>query len=818
MRRFAFSLAALGAIPVVCASASPAASAAISAATPAGFDELERPHQILVDVYYGDRKVGEAMAVASPGKLRFVDPGRLLGLIPDVIPSAELGAALSGELPSHSELVCQAGNTEKCGELSPDSAGIIFDEDRFRAILFLSPRFLRPVGPTDQAYLSSPTSPLSLTSSTGLAVSGSAAGQASYNLQNRTIVSLRNARLRSDFSYASHFGIVADDLVAEVDRRDFRYSGGLFWAPGLDLTGQRRIAGVGVGTQFDTRADRDTLEGTPIVLFLQQPARVEMVVDGRLVASRAYGAGNVVVDTSELPDGSYPLVLKVRGEDGREREERRFFVKNAQIAPVGQPLYFAYAGLLANTRPDRPISLSNSFYYQLGTARRFSQSLALDLSAVGADGKNMVEGGAWLVTRYGRMRVAALVSTKGDRAALLQIGSSGFGRVNLNLDVRRVWSSDERPLIPLSAPADNFGTTAPTGAQTGSGSYSQLTGSIGYTLGSAYLSVIGSFRRDHGPRSDYTVGPSLNCPLISKNGFQLLLQADAQRTSTTTSGFVGFRAQLTRNNLSFISTLGHATRRGGEGSLGDADRTTRSLSADYFYEAADRTQVSGSAGFDRNLDSDEVHASGAIYSRFGSARGDLLHSFGGEGGLQYGLTLQTGAAINRHDAALGGRDIEESALLVSLDGDRGDSAFDVLVNGQRRGRIGAGQLLPIFLQAYREYQVRLRPIGATSVDFDSSTRKITLYPGNVQYLRWDARRLFTVFGQAMRPDGRPLANAAVQSARGIGETDQHGYFQIDVAAGDMLSFVSAGAPSCEARMGATVPREDFVALGKVICR
>ena len=91
-------------------------------------------------------------------------------------------------------------------------------------------------------------------------------------------------------------------------------------------------------------------------------------------------------------------------------------------------------------------------------------------------------------------------------------------------------------------------------------------------------------------------------------------------------------------------------------------------------------------------------------------------------------------------------------------------------------------------------------------------------PGGPADLRWELRRLFTVFGQATRADGRPLANAAVQSGRGIGETDQNGYFQIDVAAGDMLSFTAGGAASCEARIGATAPREDFVALGKVICR
>lgn len=819
MLRLAVLTAALAAAMFTAQSAHAAAGAAIeSAGAPPGFDQLARPRQILVDVYFGGSKVGEAMAIASPGRLHFVDPGKLLALLPQIIPSPELLETLEGDLPTHSDLVCSPGNQGQCGELSPETVGLIFDEDRFRATLFFAPSIVRAVRPSEDIYLSPPKAPLSLTSSAGFAVSGSDSTSPSYNVQNRTIVSLRNARIRADSSYASHLGLIVDDLVGEVDSRDLRYSGGLFWAPGLDLTGNRRIAGVGIGTQFDTRADRDTLQGTPLVVFLQQPARVEMIVDNRLVTSRAYGPGNNILDTSELPSGSYPVLLRIREQDGAVREEQRFFVKNAQIAPVGQPLYFMYAGFLANTRRDRLISLSDTFYYQVGTARRLNDSLAVDLSAVGAGRKNMVEAGAWLVTRYGRMRVAGLVATSGDHAALLQLGSSGLGRLNFNFDLRRVWSSDGGPLIPLPATIDNFGSTTPTGAQIGSGSYTQVSGSIGYALGAAYLSVVGSLRHDRGVRGDYTIGPSLNWPIISRGGVQLALQADVQKTRTTTAGFIGFRVQLTKRALSVLGTVSHATRRTEGGGPDDASRMIGSLTAQYFHEARDRTQIAASAGIARNLDSSEVHANGTIYSRFGSARGDLLHPLGGKGGLQYGLTVQSGAAVNGNALAVGGRDIGESALVVSLDGERGRSAFEVLVNGQPRGRIAAGQSLPIFLPPYREYKVRIRPVGSASVDYDTGAREITLYPGNVERMIWIARSFFTAFGQALRPDGRPVANAAVQSPSGIGETDDHGYFQIDVAAGDTLSFDSAATGSCQAAVGTPKTRKDLVALGKVVCR
>lgn len=819
MLGIAARLAVFAAAAMAAAPAAQAASSAIElVGAPAGFDQLARPRELLVDIYYGDRKVGEAMAVVAPGTLRFADPSKVAALVPKLVSSPEIIAALSGDLPSHPELVCSPGNSSHCGELSTQGAGIIFDEDHFRVSLFFAARFVRTSPAVADVYLKAPTGPLSLTSSSGLALSGSTGTPATYNLQNRTILSLRNARIRADSSYAAKLGLVVDDLVGEVDRKDLRYSAGLFWAPGLDLTGQRRIVGIGVGTQFDTRADRDILEGTPLVLFLQQTARVELVVEGRLVTSRTYGAGNNVLDTSALPDGSYPVVLRIRQENGMVHEEQRFFVKNAQIAPVGQPLLFAYAGMLANARRFRPISLSNDFYYQIGTARRLNRSIALDVSAIGAGDKNMLEAGGWLITRVGRLRVAGLVSTKGDKGGLLQLGSSGHGSINFNFDIRRVWSSDGRPLIPLPAYVDSFGSAAPTGAQVGNGSYTQVSGSIGYSLGRAYLSVIGSLRHDAGFPMDYTVGPNLNWPIVSKRGVELVLQADAQRTRTTTAAFAGFRLQFTSNRMSLLSTTGHATRRTEGHSGGDADRMVRSFSAEYFHENEDRTQVSAYAGYNRSLDTSDVHAGAAIYSRLGSARGDVLHPLEGQGGLQYGLTVQAGAAIGRDELALGGRDVEESALVVSVDGDRGRSAFDVLVDEQPRGRLVAGASIPIFLQPYRSYKVRLRPVGPLSVDYDSTTRSITLYPGNVANVRWTARSLFTVFGQAVRPDGRPVANAMVQSERGIGETNDEGYFQVDVAGGDRLSFTSGVSGACEARIATVKGEEDLVPLGKVICQ
>lgn len=802
----------LGGSPIASASA---AAAIQSVGAPAGFEELSGPREIVVDIYFGGQKLGETMATVRPGALQFRDPTSVAALIPNGLDPGQLAAALSGALSTNSALVCSPASSSQCGTLTPDSAGIIFDEQRFRVDIFVSPKLLRAITKANP-YLALPSAAPSLTSSLGLAISGTSASDPLYNFQNRTILAVRNVRIRADTSYASGLGFIADDLVAEVDRPDLRYSAGLFWAPGLDLTGQRRIVGFGIGSQFDTRSDRESLRGTPLLVFLSQPARIEILIDGRLVGSGLYTAGNNIVDTSSLPDGAYALVLRIRESSGAVREERRFFIKNAQIAPVGKPLYFAYAGMLANTRRNRPISLSKSLYYQLGTARRLSRALAVDISAIGTQKKTMAEAGAWLITPVARLRVAGLISTAGDRAALLQLGSAGLADLSFSFDLRRVWSNSGEPLIPAADYVDNFTSGPPVKSQLSSGSYSQATASLGYQLGPALLSLIASYRKDKATRSDYSIGPSLQWLLVNHAGFQLSLDADAQRTRSTTSTFFGIRFLHTGGGFSTFNTSGYRSVHSNGNAGGSISRMVTSLTSQYFHEDENRTQLSLDGGFERTTDVTSVHANGSLYSRFGSVRADLLHDFSGP--LQYGLSVQTGAAVDPSDLAVGGRELQESAVVAALDGIAPDARFEVLVDEQPHGQLSAGGRLPIFLQPYHQYSVRLRPVGGASVWYDSVTRDLTLYPGTVRHLSWRVEHVASLFGQAVRPDGARVKGASVQSKRGVGETDDQGYFQIDAGSRDSLLFTSADGRTCHVKLGDLAARGSYVSLGKVLCQ
>lgn len=800
----------------------PVAAGASSAAeiqsvgVPAGFAELARDHELVVDVYFGRRRIGETTVIASPSRLRFKEPDDILRLVPNVVSSSELMQATSRELPTNANLICSAYAENSCGQLSPEDIGVIFDEDRFRVDLFINPRWLRAVPSDPRIYLPAPDAPLSLTSAMGLALSGSSGANSNYHFQNRTILALRNARLRSDISYSSGFGLVADSTVAEIDARNLRYSAGLFWAPGLDLTGQRRILGLGLTTQLDTRADRDTSLGTPLVVFLAQASTVDILIDGRLVTSRSYDAGNNILDASGLPDGAYSVTLRIREQTGNIREEHRFFSKYGQVPPIGRPRVFGYVGVLANTRGGRPISPSPTAFYHMGIARRLGPHVALEVSVIGTNANPILEAGGWLITSLGRVRAAALFSPAGDRGGVIQIASAGSGILSLNFDLRTVQSHDGRTLVPVSTYVSSFENVERRSFEE-AGSYSQVSGSIGTRLGTAYLSVIGSLRKSPGSPVDYTVGPNLNWPLLSARGLQVALQADAQLTRTALSEYIGLRIlSLSRGRtlsnvtgLRGTSTTGKPRFRGGD-AVGDVTLTTPLVNGD-------ATEATFAGGLSRDLENTAAHGELIVRSSLGTLRGNVARQFEGGRRTQYSLNMQTGAVLNREDVSLGGRNLSESALVAHIDGAADATEYEVLVDEQARGRLRAGDHLPIFLQPYQSYSVRVRAVGAAAVTYDTSARQFTVYPGTVQPLRWTVERVSTVFGRAIRPDGRPVADAVVKSLKGIGQSNSHGYFQIEIAGADQLSF-STAEDACTVALARAIQGAEYASLGNVICR
>jgi hypothetical protein len=797
-------------IPADAAQASSRSGFAASA--PEGFEALSAEREVVLDAYFAGRKLGEVRARLSPGLIRFNEPEALAALVPDVADRSAVVALLSGPLATNAAKACGRSPREGCGMLADGQYGVIVDEERFRVDLLLSPNLLVRPDPAAERFLPAPPGEPSLISLFGLTASGSSRGGETLHFQNRAIASVGSLRLRSDSSISTDTGLTFDDLTLESDRSNWRYIAGLFWAPGSDLIGRRKIAGAGIATQLDTRQNKEVLLGTPVSIFLQQPAKVDLLVDGRIVASRIYPAGNRLVDTASLPNGSYELVVRIQ-EDGRPpREEQRFFSKGSAMAPAGRPLFSVFAGVIPSS--GRGLSLKgDDYFYEATAAYRLSPALGIDAALLGTQHKAIVEGGATYHLPWAQLRVAALLSNGADYGGVVRFNSVGQGPWSFSFDLRKVVSRDGDPLLPVTRSRGTF-SEDPDSGFADRGSFTQALSIIGYRLAQANVRLTALYRRNGSQDANYSIGGAIDVPVLRTGRIDIVLQADARRSERDFASFIGARFLMNRGRVALSGSGGLRYQSNRPGS--DAQPVGEGQ-ASWYRQLADHGQVAGELAAGRDVDGSYARAS--FYARLPmiNARADLLQQFGDHRTTQYAATLDGGIALTRSGIAIAGRDINDSGILVSANGGEAGQEFDILIDEVTRGTVGNGEQSLLYLQPYKSYDVRLRPRGAQIASFDRASRSVTLYPGTVARVEWSVTPLFILFGRAIAADGRPIANADVIGAHGIGRTDASGYFQIETNSSDQLRLAKEAGSGCVLKVAPAKPAGGLVPAGDVKC-
>ena len=819
----AIMLAPLFGLPSAQAAASdPERLARIELSEPPGFSALTGPQNAVADLYFGGRRIGEARVSWQPGSLAFADPAKLVTLLPDLANVPAVLAALSAaELPSNPGLVCTpSANPAACGRLAPQVAGIIFDQDRFRIDIFVNPQMMTVKEAVGRQYLQRPEPGLSLVNAIGAVMSGSSRGPNYYNVQNNLIIGDADRRLRAEFAYATGFGVQADRLVMEIDRPERRYLAGAFWAPGNDLIGRRKMLGVGIESQIDTRLDKDEIWGNPLVVFLGQRARIDIVRDGRVLVSRIYDAGNQSLDTRGLPNGAYEVTLQIEEAGSSRREEKRFFSKNQNIAAVGQKIFFAYAGVLADDHRRSFIAPTATPFFQAGVARRLTPHLAVDATVLATNRAVQGEVGGFFLTSLAQVRLAAVASSRGQYGGLLQLGSQGGSRFAFNFDLRRISLGKAQP--QTGPPSERFGPDAVTGGADATlplarNSFSQVSGSISYNLRNARFAFAASYRREKNQPVNYSYGPSASWEFLRRGQLRMSVNGDLAITSQGRSGFAGVSLQVlgARSSVSADAGMrstgnpGEPRRSGGVGSV-------RGSWKEEFLAGA---ELDVAAGFDHELERDALNASTELRSEQFSLQGDVNHTLGAAGNpTQYSLGIQTTIGMSRGGIAFKGRDQNDSMAIVRVAGAGPKDRFEVLVNDSVAGTVHGSGSTAVAVPAYRQYEFRIRQTDGDLLHYDGSVRRVGLYPGNVTRLSWTARKVTAMFGRLLLESGEPVRLASVTNPAGIGETDDHGYFQIEGEIGSAIDVAMSDGRSCRVALPQVPQQEGYAPLGTLLCR
>ena len=120
------------------------------------------------------------------------------------------------------------------------------------------------------------------------------------------------------------------------------------------------------------------------------------------------------------------------------------------------------------------------------------------------------------------------------------------------------------------------------------------------------------------------------------------------------------------------------------------------------------------------------------------------------------------------------------------------------------------------LGPYNTYDISVAARSDTFFQYDQTTRSVTLYPGNITNLTWDANPVVVLIGQVFYPDGSPVGVARITNVKEFSATDDAGWFQVEIAGLDKLVFRTADKGECAATLPTLNLEQTLVVLEEPI--
>lgn len=754
----------------------------------------------MIDVYFGGRLLVSTMATFEPERITFHTPEEILDHLDHLRDRVRILNRLRSPLPANANLICLRATDRNCGSLSPDLVGVIFDVDRFKAVLFVNPQFLVPQAPEVSMYLPKSDAELSMLQNFNMAISGSTDDRDLYNISSLTTIAYAENRVFAITSYTDQDEITVDTLAFQRDRRGREFVAGLFRTRGRGLSFIREhdVYGVRFASSINTRTDLALASGIPLDVFLPLRSRVDIIKDGRLLTTEFLEAGNRILDTRSLPDGAYDVTLRIR-DTGGVREETRFYLKATRLPPAGERYFSFEAGRIRERQTDSTFPADTGrWIVRGGVTQRISHRFGVETGLAATEDEFVGELGFFVQGRLYELQAQGYhgndLKRGGSVSARLRVGS-----VSITGDLRKsVGEQDPDSIMPES--------------------FTQQTLSLRHPLAGGTVSW--SARRNHRAQEDVDSGSvSYQRPLLRAGRTNIELTVNISREDNEFLGLVGIRAQVGQGNWS--SELRPRFRYDEVNS-----EDSKGYQADARLSWFDPSFRHGDLRLTLNATSNDTQTSyGSRFeykNRFGQSGLEINRVEVDDRALtSYTGNINTSVLVGPRTFAFGGQYRQQSAVVLSLDGEAHDAVFDVMVNGQRRGYAPAGSKTAVLLRPFETYAIAIRPRRGAFVTYDDRTERVTLYPGNIVNLRWKVQEQIVVFGRILNERRAPIANARISGPSGTGISDEYGIFQLEVVKPEGMLFlqVDTGTDtgSCRFRYPLEEVRNGIANVGNVQC-
>ena len=783
---------------------------------PEGFENLTRSQKTTVDIYYANRFVMTTRAAYTPSTIEFETPDLIIEKIPDAINFSTLTKGLTGELSKNEDLICYTAGQVDCGLLKPGVIGVIFDDTRFRADLFIHPDYLQVKPVVLNRFLpDSNASPSVIQNITGN-ISGNLNGdnnQRNHTIFGDTLFSYQENIVRTSWDQSRDQNFSVSQLLYERDYQGQQWQAGLVNSNGFGLgfSSTSRLWGARVSSSFNTRTDQAYSQGTPLDIFIPLTGRYEVIRDERLIDSGFIAAGSQSLDTSNYPGGAYDLLIRLYDEQGNLiGEESRFFAKQNRLPPADAPEYFIEAGRVAEAGAERILpDLTDIILGRVGANFRLLDTLSGTMAVATTPGQTIGEGTAFHIGRNYEVFSAILLGGNDDYGVRGEVRYR-LGDLSLSGNWMQLWrgsqsrNSEEFNLLGNAFRQKRFTVDYPLFG--GNGSYrfnddrnknidDELTGrTIRQTLG---------YRRQIYRDTLYSISMQLNTTWTSDDDL---------------TGLVSVELRQSRDNWSIQLNPQQSYERNPQGD----SATEGSLLLAATYDDNDTFSGNLRSTLRARKTSNRVFSAG-LTSRYSSiwGNGDLNLNYAdnnSSSSTSYSASLSTSFIANGDTIAFGGESGSEAAIVVVVEGAELNEKFDVYVNDQRRSYALGGKPSIIQLTPFETYKIRIKQENASLFSVDEKEYEVTLYPGNVMALEYNVEKVFVVYGRVRLPNGEWLSNASVEGGQGFAVSDEFGLFQAEVVPSTDILIFRRQNLQCALPLSLNDYKDNFINLGQVSCQ
>ncbi|NOQ12889.1 MAG: hypothetical protein GQ583_00205 [Methyloprofundus sp.] len=783
---------------------------------PAGFEDLAAEQYTEVDVFFGGHKITAVFARFSPGNFSFDKPENLLHAIPHAKNTQKLIQALSGQLETHSDLVCQKPRVPKgCGHLQPDIAGIIFNENQFSVDVFINSQFLDIIPLNVGNYLPWPGETAGLGGMINFNgnLAGSTQNEVRYDLGAKSILSYGLTHLNIDMHVSGVKGYQIESIVAERDSRNWVLRGGMLRNTPVRLLSQKEILGVYFGSSLKMRTDLERAYGNEVMVFLPRRAMVSVFREERLLSSQMYEAGNQMLDTQNFPNGAYDINIVIDDPLLGEQQETQFYSKATDIPPLGSPSYFIEAGVMrSDQRDDILPKYSLEGLVNIGGAMRFTDTFGADIGFLASQREQIFSFGAVSLHRVlnSQLRLGMIVTTQGDYG----VEFSGFGNYQglaANFSFRKLLSDtdaarDQFDLLPLS--------------------FTQATVNLGYIIWRLRFNLRANWQENYRPETEstaiYSITPSVGVQLLRYRGIDAFL--NLQHTFANNDNLTLASLNIQYSSQGRWSFLGNIEAQHQHEQM----RYSGNLRAHWQDNDLFPADLRAELGLKSQKDNYALQARGEYRGVYGGGAAFVDYSIlpRDTNITNYGGNFNFSVLAEQQGVALGGQYPEKSAVIIDLRGSPEGAGFDVEIiqvsrrvsRNSRHFSVFVGQANALPLRPYETYQIRLIARKDTFAEFDTSPRLITLYPGMIQRLTWEVKQVYILITAIVDENGLAVANARVEGAIEPAFTDSSGFLQADVEAQAKLVLTRESGGICLVQVPEVTEAMNVVTLKGLVCQ